>query len=129
MYGACSKMWGRIGFFMLLAITFAGCTAKFYPPNLQNFSQKEFVLSSQNQNLRLIVSHMDESYRFALFDALGAPLADKELRDGEFKSLKFLLPNSSYDELFMDVLAIVQNGAKTGVIKTKKETFEVRYVY
>lgn len=112
----------------LLTLFFAACSAKVDYVRLPDFTQKEFSIVSRNDENRLFVSNKNGVYRFVLLNALGAPIADKELRDGEFKSLKFLPPNSEQNELFLGILEILKANANTAKVKTSKNIYEVSRV-
>ena len=116
-------------FFLITALFFLGCAAKFEVPILPNFAQKEFAVKSGEQNLRLIVAHNDENFRFALFDSLGAPIVDRALKNGSFGNTKFLPLSSRFDELFAGVLKLIQSDANFAAIKTSNDEFEVKYVH
>lgn len=113
---------------VFIAIFLAGCVHKINVPKLSNFSQKEFIISDENTANRLFVSSQDGIYRFVMFGPFGVPLADKELKDSKFKSLKFLPPNADFNELFLGILEVLSKNAKEATIKTDKKIYKVKNV-
>ncbi|MGG7049153.1 MULTISPECIES: hypothetical protein [unclassified Campylobacter] len=111
-----------------LAIFFAGCTQKINTPEL-SFTQKEFIITSKSDENRLVVSNQDGIYRFVMFNSFGVPVSDKELRDGRFKSVKFLPPNGEHDQLFLGILEILKANAKKAQVKTTQDSYGVALVY
>ncbi|MGG7074426.1 hypothetical protein U5B43_09325 [Campylobacter sp. 9BO] len=111
-----------------LAIFFAGCTQKINTPEL-SFTQKEFIITSKSDENRLVVSNQDGIYHFVMFNSFGVPVSDKKLMDGRFKSVKFLPPNSEYDQLFLGILEILKANVSKAQVKTSKDNYGVTLVH
>lgn len=94
---------------IILASIFLGC-AKYQAPNL-NITQKRFSVDIDGAIYLLYISKND-GYYFAIFDPFGAPQSSKVLKNGTFKSTKFLPKNSFYDQLFIESLDILQKNLK-----------------
>ena len=103
---------------VFLAIFLASCSDKFTAPKLENFNQKEFIVVDENRANR----------RFVMIDTFGMPLADKELVDSEFKNLKFLRPNSDYNQLFLEILELLSKNTKEATIKIDNKIYKVKNV-
>ncbi len=88
---------------------FCAC-AKYPQIALDSFENKAFSVRIAQNLYVLYVSNGDSGYHFALFDALGAPVANKILKNGYFSNAKFLPPNAKYDEIFIESLRLLQNG-------------------
>lgn len=114
---------------IVLALFFIGCATKFDVPEMKNFNQVEFIIKDGKENYRLIVAHADESYRFMMFDALLSPVADYELKDNKFKSLKFLPPKSGLDGLFIGILQVLKADKSGAKIRSSGKIYEVQSVY
>jgi len=99
---------------IILAVSFLvlGCTKKFDTPQMTDFDLKTFKISSSKGPLLLYVQNSESEYKFSLINALGAPEARRVLKDGSFKNLGFLPPNSTYNELFIKVLEMIKDGKK-----------------
>lgn len=104
---------------IILAFIFLGC-AKYQAPNL-NITQKRFSVDIDGAVYLLYISKND-GYHFALFDTFGAPKSSKVLKDGAFKSTKFLPRDNFYDKLFIESLDILQKNlkAKEFILDSKK---------
>ena len=88
---------------------FCAC-AKYPQIALDSFENEAFSVRIAQNLYVLYVSNADNSYNFALFDALGAPVANKILKNGTFSNAKFLPPNARYDEIFIESLRLLQRG-------------------
>nr|WP_314127898.1 hypothetical protein [uncultured Campylobacter sp.] len=116
-------------FIFVTAIMLYGCAAKakFDVPQIVNFDKREFEVISQSGSNLLYVSHEKEDYYFTMINSMGTPLARRVLRpSGEFETVGFLPPNSTYNELFVKVLNIVKSNQKEAVIAVNNENFKVR---
>ena len=113
---------------VFLALFLASCSDKFTAPKLENFNQKEFIVVDENRVNRLFVSNQNGIYRFVMIDTFGMPLADKELVDSEFKNLKFLRPNSDYNQLFLEILELLSKNTKEATIKIDNKIYKVKNV-
>lgn len=87
---------------------FIAC-AKYPQIALPYFSQEIFSVKSGANAYLLYISHENSAYHFALFDALGAPVAQKILQDSRFKNTKFLPPNAQFEGVFFKALEMLQN--------------------
>ena len=106
-----------------------GCAAKakFDVPQIVNFDKREFEVISQSGSNLLYISHEKEDFYFTMMNSMGTPLARRVLRpSGEFETIGFLPPNSTYNELFVKVLNIVKSNQKEAVITVNNENFKVR---
>ena len=113
----------------MAAFVLYGCAtkAKFDVPQIVNFDKREFEVISQSGSNLLYVSHEKEDYYFTMINSMGTPLARRVLRpSGEFETVGFLPPNSTYNELFVKVLNIVKSNQKEAVIAVNNENFKVR---
>lgn len=113
---------------VFLAIFLTSCSDKITAPKLENFNQKEFIVVDENRANRLFVSNQNGIYRFVMIDAFGMPSADKELVDSEFKNLKFLRPNSDYNQLFLEILELLNKNIKEATIKIDNKIYKVKNV-
>lgn len=115
---------------MILAISlFAlGCAKKFDTPQMADFDLKTFKVSSSKGLLLLYVQNSKNEYKFSLVNALGAPEARRVLKDGSFKNLGFLPPNSAYNELFIKVLEMIKDEKKEQKFMINDQYYEVESV-
>lgn len=63
----------------------------------------------------LFVSKENEVIHFVLTDALGVPKLKKDFRNGQFKSVAFLPPNTEFDTLFYEILKHIQKSEKVKI--------------
>lgn len=96
----------------ILAVVVCGfCACAKYPQiALESFERESFSVQIAQNLYVLYVSSDSKAYHFALFDALGAPVASKILQNGTFSNAKFLPPNARYDEIFIESLRLLQRG-------------------
>lgn len=96
-------------FALFFALFFSACAS--YPQIiLPDFNERIFSIKDGKNAYALYVSHENGAYHFALFDALGAPVADKILQDSRLKNAKFLPPSARFDEVFIESLRILERG-------------------
>lgn len=116
-------------FIFVTAIMLYGCAAKakFDVPQIVNFDKREFEVISQSGSNLLYVSHEKEDYYFTMINSMGTPLARRVLRpSGEFETVGFLPPNSTYNELFVKILSAIKSNQKEAAITANNENFKVR---
>ena len=88
---------------------FCAC-AKYPQIALDSFEKEAFSVQIAQNLYVLYVSNGNSGYHFALFDTLGAPVANKTFKNGNFYNAKFLPPNAKYDEIFFQSLRLLQSG-------------------
>ena len=115
---------------MILAISlFAlGCAKKFDTPQIADFDLKTFKISSSKGLLLLYLQNSENEYKFSLVNALGAPEARRILKEGSFKNLGFLPPNSAYNELFIKVLEMIKDEKNEKKFMINDQYYEVEVV-
>lgn len=102
-----------------------GCAS--YPSiTLPYFSQKGFLVETNDTKSVLYISHKDESYNFSLFDSLGIPLSSKTLSAGKFHSQKFLHPHPLHDRIFIETLQMLEQNEHYKEFKIQSDTIKVR---
>ncbi|WP_254064979.1 hypothetical protein [Campylobacter sp. CCUG 57310] len=113
----------------VLAILLSSCNAKFQPPILPKFSEKNFEVISRQGTGILYVASTDKGYNFTLISVLGAPLARRILtKDGKFENIGFLPPNLRYNDLFAAVLDMIKNKEHEKEILIDEEKFKVKSI-
>ncbi len=114
---------------IILATLLSACSAKFQPPILPKFGEKNFEVIFQEGSGILYVASTDKGYNFTLISALGAPLARRVLtKDGKFENIGFLPPNSRYNDLFVAVLDMIKNKEHENEILIDEEKFKVKSI-
>lgn len=114
---------------IILVTLLSACSAKFQPPILPKFSEKNFEVVSREGSGILYVVSTDKGYNFTLISALGAPLARRVLtKDGKFENIGFLPPNSRYNDLFVSVLDMIKNKEHEKEILIDEEKFKVKSI-
>ena len=115
---------------IILTVSFLalGCAKKFDTPQMTDFDLKTFKISSSKGLLLLYLQNSENEYKFSLVNALGAPEARRVLKDGSFKNLGFLPPNSAYNELFIKVLEMIKDGKKEQKFMIGDQYYEVESV-
>ena len=103
---------------MIFGAIFCAC-AKYPQIALDSFDSESFSIKIAQDSYMLYVAHdSPHSYHFALFDALGAPVADKILQNGDFANAKLLPPSDKYNEIFVESLRLLENGESHKIAKS-----------
>lgn len=101
------KNFAKCSYFAFFLLAFCACAKHYESVNLSHFSQKSFSVKKEQIYL-LFLSKEAEIFHFVLTDALGVPKLKKDFSQGAFKSVAFLPPNSSFDELFYAILKEIE---------------------
>lgn len=72
------------------------------------------IFSADSRYILYIAKDNSDVYHFALFDTFGTPIVSRIFENGRFGNDKFLLPNSSFDSLFLAIL----NNPSSNQVKT-----------
>ena len=115
---------------IIFAVSFLalGCAKKFDTPQMADFDLKAFKISSSKGLFLLYLQNSENEYKFSLVNALGAPEARRVLKDGSFKNLGFLPPNSTYNELFIKVLEMIKDEKNEQKFMIDDQYYEVESV-
>lgn len=84
------------------------------------------MLQKNDDKYMLVVDAKDSVFRFVVFDMLGVPVVDKILKDGRFKSMKFLHPDTRFDKLFVEILNVIEKSED--LVDMTIENFKVENV-
>ncbi|ORI08421.1 hypothetical protein A3835_02390 [Campylobacter concisus] len=118
----------KIVIILAISLFALGCANKFDTPQIADFGLKTFKISSSKGLLLLYVQNSENEYKFSLVNALGAPEARRVLKDGSFKNLGFLPPNSTYNKLFIKVLEMIKDEKKEQKFMIGDQYYEVESV-
>ena len=118
----------KIVIILAISLFALGCAKKFDAPQMADFDLKTFKVSSSKGLLLLYVQNSKNEYKFSLVNALGAPEARRVLKDGSFKNLGFLPPNSAYNELFIKVLEMIKDEKSEQKFMIDDQYYEVESV-
>lgn len=118
----------KIVIILAISLFVLGCAKKFDTPQMTDFDLKTFKISSSKGLLLLYLQNSENEYKFSLVNALGAPEARRVLKDGSFKNLGFLPPNSAYNELFIKVLEMIKDEKKEQKFMIGDQYYEVESV-
>ena len=118
----------KIVIILAISLFALGCAKKFDTPHIVDFDLKTFKVSSSKGLLLLYVQNSKNEYKFSLVNALGAPEARRILKEGSFKNLGFLPPNSAYNELFIKVLEMIKDEKNEQKFMIDDQYYEVESV-
>ena len=102
---------------VIFGAIFCAC-AKYPQITLDSFERESFSVKIAQDSYMLYVAHNSpNSYHFALFDSLGAPVAHKILQNGNFSDTKLLPPSAKYNEIFIESLHLLERGESHKIAK------------
>lgn len=116
----------RLIFTFFVGIFLLACASKYESLSLPQFSQKSFSLSADEKSYILSVARVSDEVKFVLIDSFGSPIARRILSQNKFKNVGFLPPTSKYDELFIKVLDLIKDNAKTAFVSFLGKRFFIR---
>lgn len=108
---------------VIFSAYFSACV-KYPQITLKNFELESFSIKISQNLFVLHISHLGDSYHFALFDTLGTPVASKILQNGSFSNDKLLPPSNKYDEILFQSLLLLHSGKSHKIA----ETYEIMKV-
>lgn len=101
-------------FSVCFGVFFSACAT--YPHiELKPFESKSFSIDNANNTYILHISHIEESYHFALLDTIGSPVASKIYKDSAFRDIKLLPPNDEFNDIFIKCLQMIRDNEKHSV--------------
>lgn len=103
---------------MIVGVNLIACV-KYPQIALDSFDSESFSIKIAQDSYMLYVAHDSPNvYHFALFDSLGAPVADKILQNGNFSDTKLLPPSAKYNEIFIESLRLLERGESHKIAKS-----------